>query len=103
MPAWIPEIEVADHADPPRIGSEYHESHPIDAVERHRVRTKLVVEPLMGAFAEQIEIEIAQHRGEAVGVLEFDDVVAEAGAQLVSPRAVRQRASEQSRIVYPRQ
>src|SRR3954467_8439051 len=80
MPARIPEIEVTDHADPPCIGSEYNESHPIDPVERHWVRTELVVEPLMGAFAEQIEIEIAQHRREAVGVLEFDDVVAEAGA-----------------------
>src|SRR3954466_13589443 len=103
MPARIPKIEVADDADPPRIGSKYNESDPISPVERHRVRTELVVEPLMGAFAEQIEIEIAQHRREAVGVLEFDDVVAEAGAQLVSPGAVRQRASEQSRIVNPRQ
>src|SRR5438067_13779497 len=99
MPAWIPEIEVADHADPPRIGSEYHESHPIDAVERHRVRTKLVVEPPLGAFAEQRETEIAQHRGGARGVRECDDMVAEAGARLGPPRAVRQRASEQARIV----
>src|SRR3954469_8552560 len=103
MPARIPEVEVADDADPPRIGSEYNESHPIDPVERHRVRTELVVEPLMGAFAEQIEIEIAQHRREAVGVLELDEVVAEGGGPLVSPGAVRQCAGEQPSIVNPRQ
>src|SRR5205085_9931236 len=51
MPARIPEIEIADHTDPPRIGSEYNESHAIDAVECHRMRAELIVEPLMGASA----------------------------------------------------
>ena len=48
------------------------------------MRAELVVDPLMGAFAEQIEIEVAQDRRKAVGVVELDDVVAEAGAQLVA-------------------
>ncbi len=40
--------------------------------------------PLIGAFAEQIKIEIGQNRREAVGIVEIDDVVAEAGAQLIT-------------------
>ena len=103
MPPRIPEIEIADHADPPRIGREHHEGHAIDAIERHRMRAELVVDPLMGAFAEQIEIEVGQDRRKAVGIVEIDDVVAEAGAQLVALGAVRQRAGEQAGVVNARQ
>jgi len=66
------------------------------------MRAELVVKPLVGALAEQIEIEIAQHRRKAIGVVEFDHGIAEAGAQLVAPRAVRQRACEQAGIVNAR-
>ena len=103
MPPRIPEIEIADHADPPRIGREHHEGDAVDAVERHRMRAELVVEPLMGAFAEQIQIEVGQDRRKAIGVVEIDDGVAEAGAQLVALRAVRQRAGEQAGVVDARQ
>ena len=102
MAARIPEIEIADHADPPRIGREHHEGDAVDAVERHRMRAELVVEPLVGAFAEQIEVEIAQDRRKTVGVFEVDHGVAEAGAQLVALRAVRQRACEQAGVVNAR-
>ncbi|GCC48612.1 hypothetical protein chiPu_0032951, partial [Chiloscyllium punctatum] len=67
------------------------------------MRTERVVNPLMRAFAEQIEIEIAQDRRKAVGVLQLDDVVAESGAELVARRAVRQGAREQAGIMDPRQ
>ena len=103
MAPRIPEIEIADHADPPCVGREHHEGDAVDAVERHRMRAELVVEPLMGAFAEQIKIEIGQHRRKAVGIVEIDHVLAEAGAQLVAPRAVRQRAGEQAGVVNARQ
>ena len=103
MPPRIPEIEIADHADAPRVGREHHERHAVDAVERHRMGAELVVKPLMGAFAEQIQIEVGQDRRKAVGILEIDDVVAEAGAQLVALRAVRQCAGEQAGIVDARQ
>ena len=81
--AWrraVPEIEVADHADAPGVGREHHERDAIDAFERHRMRAELVVEAQMGAFAEQIKIEIGQDRRKAIGVFEIDDVVAEARA-----------------------
>ena len=102
MPPRIPEIEIADHADAPRIRRQHHEGDAVDAVQRHRMRAELVVEPLMGAFAEQIEIEVGQNRRKAVGIVELDHVVAEAGAQLVALRAVRQRAGEQAGIVDAR-
>src|SRR5580704_15092726 len=51
MPPRIPEIEIADHTDPPCIGGEHHEGHAADTVQRHGTRAKLVVNPLMGAFA----------------------------------------------------
>ena len=60
---------------------------------------ELVIEPLVGAFAEQIEVEVAQDRREAVGVFEVDHGVAEAGAQLIAFRAIRQGAREQARVV----
>ena len=92
-------LKVADHADAPGVWRQHHESHAFDAVERHRMRAKLVVEPLMGAFAEQIEVEIGQNGRKAIGVLKFDDIVAEAGAQLVAFRTVRHRAGKQAGIV----
>ena len=67
------------------------------------MRAELVVEPLMGAFAEQIQVEIGQDRRKAVGVVEIDHGVAEAGAQLVALGAVRQRAGEQPGVVNARQ
>ena len=65
MSPRIPEIEIADHADPTRVGSQHHEGHSIDAVERHRMRAKLVVKLLMGTFAQQIKVEVASTRAES--------------------------------------
>ena len=67
------------------------------------MRAELVVEPLVGAFAEQIEVEVGQDRRKAIGVVEIDHGVAEAGAQLVALRAVRQRAGEQPGVVNARE
>ena len=66
------------------------------------MRAELVIDALVGALAEQIKIEIAQHRRETVGVVELDDIVAELGAQPVAPGAVRQGAGEQAGIVDAR-
>src|ERR1700760_308486 len=69
----VPEIEIADHRYAPRIRRQHDETDAVDALQPYRMRAKLVVEPLMRAFAEQIEIEIGQDRREAVSVLELDD------------------------------
>ena len=99
MPPRIPEVEVADHADPPRVRREHDERDAGDAVQRHRMRAELVVQPLLRAFTEQIEIELGQNRRKAVGVVEFDRPVAKTRAQLVTLRSIRQGACEQSGIV----
>ncbi|MET3262896.1 hypothetical protein ABIF38_004402 [Bradyrhizobium japonicum] len=103
MAPSVPEIEVADHADPARIRRQHHEADTVDTVERHRMRAERVVDALMRALAEQIEIEIAQDRRKPVGILQLDDVVAEAGAELVARRAVRQGTCEQAGVMDPRQ
>ncbi len=103
MPPRVPEIEVADHADALRIRREHDEGHAVDAVERARMRAELVIEPLVGAFTEQIEIEVGEHRREPIGVLELDDIVAEFGAQLIALRAVRHRAGKQPGIMDARE
>ena len=66
------------------------------------MRAELVVDALVAAFAEQIEIEIAQYRRETVGIVELDDIVAESCTQSVAPGAVRKRAGEQAGIVDAR-
>jgi hypothetical protein len=63
------------------------------------MRAELVIDPPVGAFAQQIEIEVAEYGREAVGIVEIDDVFAEAGAELVALRSVRQRACKQPGIV----
>ena len=63
------------------------------------MRAELVVDPPVGAFAQQIKIEVAKHGREAVGVVEIDGVFAEAGAELVALGAVGQRAGKQAGIV----
>ena len=103
MPPRIPVIEIADHADAAGIRRQHDEGDALDAFQRHRMGAELVVDALMGAFAEQIEVEVAQDGRKAVGVVEFDQLVAELGAQLIARRAVRQRAGKQPGIMDPRQ
>jgi hypothetical protein len=52
MAPRVPEVEIADHADPPRIGRQHHKSDASDAIQCHKMRAKLVVHTLIRAFAE---------------------------------------------------
>ena len=103
MPPPVPEIEIADDADALGVRRQHHEGDAVDAVERHRVRAELVVDPLMGAFAEQMEIEVGQDRRKAVGVVQLDDIVAEAGAELIfcSSRSAAGRRTARTRGSAP--
>jgi hypothetical protein len=87
MTPRIPEVEIADHADPLGARREHDEADTVGAVDRHRMRTELVVELLVGAFTEQIKIVIAQDRQKAVRIVEIDDMVAEMRAQMVALQA----------------
>ena len=84
VPAPVPEIEIADDGDSSCIGRKHDESGSLHAVHRHRMSAELVIQPLMSAFAEQIEIEIAENRRKAIGVLEFDRVGAIARTKTVA-------------------
>ena len=91
----VPEIEVADHADAPRVRREHHEGDAVDAVMPHRMRAELVVKLEMGAFAEQMKVEVGQDRRKAIGVLQLDLVVAEARPQPIV-RIARRRPDLQT-------
>ena len=73
MAPAVPDIEIADDAHAPRVRREYGEGDARHAIERDRMRAELVIEPEMGALAQQIEIEIGQNRRKAIGVVQFDD------------------------------
>ena len=64
---------------------------------------KLFVKPLVGAFAEQIKVVVGQHRRKAIGVVEIDHGLAEAGAQLIRGRAVGKKSRKQAVVVNARQ
>src|SRR5258705_12606380 len=96
---WIPGVAVTTPPGSPRIGREHDEDHAGYAIQRHRMRAKLVVDSLMGAFAQKIQVEVAQNRRKPVGVVEFDHGLAETGAQLVAPGAVRKRAGKQAGVM----
>ena len=101
--AAVPEIEVADHADAPRVRREHHEGDAVDALMPHRMRAELVVELQMRAFAEQMQVHVGQDRREAVGVFHLDLVVAEARSQPIMRIACLDRAGKQARVVDARQ
>jgi hypothetical protein len=77
VPPRVPKIEIADYADAPRIGREYDKGDAVYGVEHQRMRPELVIEALMGAFGEKIEVEIAQDRREAIRIFEFNDIIPE--------------------------
>src|SRR6185312_9307013 len=64
-----------------------------------RMRAKLVIEPLVASFAEQIKVVVGQDRRKAIGIFDLDDIVAISRAKLVALRAVRHRARKQPGIM----
>ena len=103
MAPRIPEIEVADDADPLRVRRKDDEGHARHALQHHRMGAKLLVKPLVGAFAEQVKVVVGQHRRKAIGVVEIDHRLAEAGAQLIRGRAVGKKSGKQAVVVNARQ
>ena len=69
MPAAVPLIELAHHADALGVRRPHHEGDPVDAVDLGRVRAQPLVDLAMAALGEQVDVEVAQHRREPIGVL----------------------------------
>ena len=72
MAAPVPAVPVADHGDALRIGRPHREDDPRHAFERRGMRSQLVVDPVVGALPEEVEIEARQGRGKAVRVFDLD-------------------------------
>ena len=98
--AAVPEVERADHADALGVGRPDREPRAGQAVEFGRMRAELVVDRVVIAFAEQVQVEVGELRREVVRVVLVDlDAARVAHVQPVRLQraAVRHAALEQSR------
>ena len=71
VPAPVPLVEIADHADPPRVGRPDGETDAADPFDGRYVRAQLLVGAMVCAFSEQMEVVIRKDRGEPVGVFKL--------------------------------
>ena len=70
--AAVPDVEIAHHATRVRaFGAQTAKCTPVHALMRDRMRAKHLPEPPVRAFAQQVFVHLAQHRAEAVGIVEF--------------------------------
>ncbi len=76
----LPSLEVADDPDGRGPGCPHGERDAVDAVDRLHVRAEVVPELLVASLTEQVQVEFADRRREAVGVVRRPgDVVGVAG------------------------
>ena len=68
MHAAVEMVPVADHADAPRVGRPHGEACARYATQGAHLRAQFVVEPVMIALGEQMEIQIAEHLSIAVRI-----------------------------------
>src|SRR3954451_18670950 len=68
--AAVPEGEIADQADPPRVRRPDCKRNAFDAVMHDCMCPELLVAGKMVALDEQMDIELAEHRRKAVDVVE---------------------------------
>ncbi len=73
MVAAVPAVEVADDRDAGRGGRPDRERHARHAAQVAQVGAELVVDPVLVALVEEVEVLVAQRRQEAVGVAELPD------------------------------
>ena len=95
----VPEIEIADHAHALRIGREHREGDAGYAVMHPRMGAELVVEVEMRALAQEVEIEVGEHRREAVWVFQVHGLIPEPHQQAITLRPAGQSSHEQPGIV----
>ena len=71
VPPPVPEVEVADHGDAPRVRGPHREARASDAFELHRVRPQLLVEPEVVPLSKQVEVLISENARKPVRVLDL--------------------------------
>ena len=69
--ATVPAAEVADHADAACVWRPDSEGHPGRPIDGHRVSAEHVVQALVGAFADQVKVQLADGRTEPIRVVAF--------------------------------
>ena len=67
MTTPVPAVEVAHHRDTPRIRCPNGEAHTGHALDRHRDGPEAAAQFVMRAFANEVEIEVAEQEAETVG------------------------------------
>jgi hypothetical protein len=73
MDAAVPEVEVADHPHGAGVRRPHHERHAGHALVGAPVGTHELVQPVVLALAEEVQVDLAYRGPEAVGVVEGDD------------------------------
>ena len=61
MPTSVPQIEIADDADPPGGGRKNRKGDSAHPIENDRMGAELFIEIEVRAFTEQIEIEVGEY------------------------------------------
>src|SRR2546421_3086746 len=90
MDAAVPAIEVAHNTDAPRAGGPDGEVNAADAFECDQVGAEFLVSIVMAAPAHQIQIELAEHHGKGIGIVDFEGLAeGRASLNLVTRRGGR--------------
>ncbi len=95
--AAVPPIEVADDAAALRVRRPDREAHAGDTVDLAGVRAQLLVEPPVAPLGEQVDVDLAQERREAVGIV--DDAAVDVESVGVAPAQAVDLALEEPGIV----
>ena len=97
MDPAVPAVEVPHHRDPLGIGRPHRESDTRHPLHDLHMGAQPAIKMQMGAFAQQMQVEIAQQRRKAIGVIHrFAAAVIQAQRQTIGETlASRQRTGEQ--------
>ena len=87
MDARVPAVEVADDADPLRVGRPHRELHAVGLAVADRPGAEGLVGALVRPFAPQVAVELAEDGAVAIGVVDHGDVAVMAG----DPEAIVER------------
>jgi hypothetical protein len=66
----VPGVEVAHDRDAPRVRGPDGEMRALRPLMGHHMRAERVPEPVMRALADEVFVDLAQHRAETVGIVE---------------------------------
>src|SRR5690606_37228479 len=72
--APVPPVEVANDADAPRVGRPDSKADALHSVDLLQLRTQLLIEPPMPAFACEMQVHVAQRGEKAIWVAPLPDV-----------------------------